>query len=134
MIVKDKLKRLYEELAKSEVSHIELAGSVITVRIYDRFSKLTLSAQVYHGNNFIPKSVRDCISNVAPFTSEEIKTYTTLDEGHSEIFLNYIGTMDSMSRQQFVSVLEEFGYLADKWRWYLDDHDKKDLIYVHVKK
>lgn len=133
MIVEHELKRLYNELAKTEVSNIHLAGANVTVRMFDQYSKVALSAQVYHGSNFIPKSVRECLSQSHPFGWQDIKTFLTLDENAYQINLNYVGTMDTMSRQKFIAVLEEFSLLADKWQSHLDDHDKRDLIHVRVK-
>lgn len=134
MLIEKDLKKVLQQLLQNDVVNIDVGGGFsITMRIFDNASKLALSTPVYHGGNFIPKSVRNCISQKAPFNSESIKTYLTVDENRFQIFLNYLGTLDPVQNESFKGLLEDFSWLADEWRLYLDEHDKEDLIYVRSK-
>lgn len=131
MLIQSDLKKLFHQLVKEEIAHIELGGSNITVRMMDRTSTFSLATPVYFGGNFIPKSVRSCLSQKAPFaTQSSIKTHLTVDEPNFRIWLNYIGSLDHMNGERLKEVLEEFSWLADEWRLKLDEHDRNDLIHV----
>jgi hypothetical protein len=132
MLIEKDLKKLYQQLLQEDVVHVEIGGTDVTLRVFDNASKLALSTAVFNGGNFIPKSVRNCISQKAPFPSD-IKTYLTVDEGHYQILLNYLGTLDYLHQDSFRSLLENFSWIADEWRLYLEEHGKNDLIYVRVK-
>lgn len=132
MLAQKELKRLFHQLLQNEIAQIELGGSNITIRFHADESKFSLSTPVYLGGNFIPKSVRKCLSHKTPFASENIKTFMTVDENSFRIDLNFIGTMENLSGEKFKELLEEFSWLADEWRLFLDDHDKNDIIHVRV--
>lgn len=134
MILEKDLKKVFKELVNKEVSKIALGASDITIRLFDS-SKLSLSTQVYHGDNFIPKSVRNCISQKKVFPdSFSMKTSLSIDEENYQVFLNYLGHIDSLDDENFRNLLEEFNWLADEWRLFLDEHDKNDLVPIHVKR
>lgn len=131
MLIKNDLKKLFHQLKKEDIAHIELGGSDITVRMVDEASTFSLATPVYYGVNFIPKSVRHCISQKAPFaTTGTIKTQLTIDEPNYRIWLRYLGSFDNLNSERLKHLLEEFSWLADEWRVYLDEHDKRDLIHV----
>jgi hypothetical protein len=131
MLMQSDLKKLFHELAKNEIAHIDMGGSNITMRMIEHASTFSLSTPVYFGGNFIPKSVRECVSRKAPFTQVGmIKANLSLDEPNFRIWLNYLGSLDHMTGEKLKAVLEEFSWLADEWRLYLDEHDKRDLIHV----
>jgi hypothetical protein len=132
MLAQNDLKKLFHQLRQSAVAQIELSGAKITIRTFEEESKFSLCTSIYFGGNFIPKSVRNCLAHKTPFASENIKTYLTVDENAFEIQLNYVGTLDNQSGQKFKELLEEFSWLAEEWRVFLDDHDKNDIIYVRV--
>ena len=62
-----------------------------------------------------------------------IRTFLKIDEQNYSIHLNYLGHVQALTKGNFNDLLEEFGLIAEKWRAYLDEHDKNDLIYVRVK-
>lgn len=133
MIIEKELKKLYHELLKQDVAHISLSGSYVTIRLLDETSKLFLSTSVFHGENFIPKSVRKCISQKFVDPRARLRTYLTVDENNFQIVLNYLGSLHSLDNQELKDLLEEFSSCADRWRDILDDHGKNDLVYVSVK-
>lgn len=135
MLVTKELKKLFQQLLQEDIAHITVAGSDITIRIFDKATQVSLSTEVYFGGNFIPKSVRSCLDKNAPFAARSnIKAFVTLDENAFRIYLNYLGRLDNMNDESFRLLLEDFSWLADEWRLFLDEHDKNDLIHVNVKR
>ena len=132
MLAQKDLKKLFNQLLVNEIAQIELGGSHITIRFHPDESKFFLSTPIYLGGNFIPNSVRKCLSYKTPFAKEHIKTYLTLVEDKFQIDLNYIGTLDNLSGEKFKELLEEFSWLSEEWRLFLDDHDKNDIIHVRM--
>ena len=133
MIIQKDLKRLFAQLLHDDFARITIDGAEVLVRIYDRAAKFSLVTPVYFGSNFIPNSVRQCVAKRAPFDHGEIKTFLTVDENNFQINLNYLGTTEPLSNQFFVELLEQFSWLAQEWRLYLDENDKNDLIHIRVK-
>jgi hypothetical protein len=60
-------------------------------------------------------------------------TFFTVDEQNYQVKINYLGHAHQLNQHSFKETLEDFGSMAEKWRLYLDDHDKNDLVYVRVK-
>lgn len=133
MIVEKELRKLLHQLVKEEVAQITLGGSSVTVHVFDNSTKISLSSPVYFGGNFIPKSVRHSLTLTPAFQKGHIKTYFNVDETDFRISLNYVGGLDHLNKRMFIDLLEEFSWLADEWRLYLDEHDKNDLIHVRIK-
>jgi hypothetical protein len=127
------IQQILSQLASGEAIKVPFDGSDIQIRFLDQASKLSLTALVYDGGNYIPSSVRNCVSRKSPFFHPSILTFLTVDEKNFQIKLNYLGQAQSLTDFRFKELLEEFGLIAEKWRLYLDDHDKHDLVYVKVK-
>jgi len=134
MIVEKDLRRLLHQLIKEEVAHISLGTSDIVVHVFDQDTKISLAANVYIGGNFIPKSVRYSLSQKPQFIAQHLHTSFAVDEENYSISLNYLGALEHLNKRMFVDLLEEFSWLADEWRLYLDEHDKNDLIHVRMPK
>jgi len=133
MLVEKEVKRLYHELIQHEYAQVFLSGSDITVRAFDNHSKIFLTTPIYFGGNYIPKSVRQAIAKTPPFDKDQtIKTSITVDEENFRIFLNFIGAIEILNNKRFHQLLEDFCYLAEEWRIYLDEHDRNDLVYVRA--
>ncbi len=133
MLLEKELKKIFHQLAHQETAKIALGGSDITVRVFDHSSKISLVSPVYNGGNFIPKSVRQCLIKNPPFQEVSIKTNLSIDESKFQINLHYFGNVNHMNQQNFVDLLEEFSWMAEEWRLYLDENDKNDLIHIHAK-
>lgn len=133
MIIEKELRKLLHQLVKEEVAKITIGNSEVTVHVFDNNTKIFLSSIVYFGGNFIPKSVRHCVSTKPSFENGHIHTSLSVDEDNYGISLSYIGGLDHLNKRMFVDLLEEFSWLADEWRLYLDEHDKNDLIHVRHK-
>ncbi|MBA2368396.1 MAG: hypothetical protein H0V82_05155 [Candidatus Protochlamydia sp.] len=108
-------------------------GLEIFVRFLDTDSKLSFITSVYYGGNYIPSSVRRCLTHSAPFSHPPIRTFLTIDEKKFQISLNYLGHLNRLDHHNLNELIEEFGSIAEKWRNYLDEHDKHDLVHVRVK-
>lgn len=134
MIVEKEFRKLVHQLVKEEIAQIVLGNSEITVHVLDNATKISLSSTVYFGGNFIPKSVRKCITQVPSFDKKMIKTSLAVDEENFRVSVNFLGALNHLNKRMFVDLLEEFSSLADEWRLFLDEHDKNDLVYIHVPK
>lgn len=131
MIVEKDLRKLLNQLIKEEIAKIILGNSEITVHVLDNSRKIFLSSEVYFGGNFIPKGVRQCLSHKPTFETGHLNTSLSVDEENFKISLTYLGGLENLKKQMFVDLIEEFGWLADEWRLYLDERDKNDLIHIH---
>ena len=132
MLKEKEIKKLLSELVHADVAQIHLNGFAITVNIYNQGSKIFLSTPVYFGGNYIPKSVRSCLSRKAPFDRLSIRTNLEVDEENYLVNLKHVGTIAPTSQQRFIDLLKDFSWLAEMWHDYLDEHDKNDLIHVPV--
>lgn len=131
MLLESDLRKLFSQLMNHDQAHIDLSGTDITIRLFDS-SKLSLTAPVYNGGNYIPTSVRKCVSQKSPFHAG-IKTNLSIDEQKYEVDLNYMGRLESINSEGFSQLLEEFSWLAGEWKLFLDEHDRNDLVHVKVK-
>lgn len=130
MLVKDKVKQILNDLSLEEVSEIAFGNTNILIRLIEDGSKLFISTPVYLGGNYIPKSVRECLKRKAPFDSCHLKTCLKVDEENFQITLCYTGATAFLDQNNLTHLIEEFSHLAEEWHFYLDDHDKRDLVRV----
>lgn len=134
MLIEKEYQKLVHELLTHERAQIFLSGSDISVTIFDHSTKLSLATPVYFGSDYIPKSVRQGITQSPPFEkNQNIRTFISVDEENHRVFLHYLGTTETLNSSKFTSLLDNFSYLASEWRIYLDEHDKNDLVHVRVK-
>ena len=133
MLVEKDIQQILSQLAGGDSIKIPFDGSDIMIRIIDDASKLSLTALVYEGGNYIPDSVRRCLSRKSPFFHPTVLTFLTVDEQRFQVKLNYLGQAQAVNRHTFKELLEDFGLMAEKWRLYLEEHGKNDLIYIKVK-
>lgn len=134
MLEQKEIRRAWSDLGRDEFLNIHYDGAEIIVRSVDNSSKLSLASLVYEGSNFIPKSIRRCLTLTPPFSSRFVPTFLTVDEGHFQVKLNYLGRVEDLSEGKFRVLIEEFGLITGQWRDYLDDHGKRDLLPIHVKR
>lgn len=125
--------QVLKHLAQGDIIKLTFDRSDINIRYLEDASKLSLSAAVYSGGNYIPSSVRHCLSHKILMNRPSIQTFLTIDERAYQINLNYLGEAEFLNHHQFKEIVEEFGMIAEKWRSFLDEHDKNDLVYVRAK-
>jgi len=133
MLIEKEINRLMRELSHAEQAQIHLNGFAVSVNVLDHGSRLTLTTPVYYGGNYIPKSVRKSLESKAPFDRLGIPTSLEIDEDDFSISLNYNGESTPVGYSGIVDLLEDFSWLAERWRDYLDEQDKNDLIFVPAK-
>lgn len=115
-----------------KTAEIHVGYSTIHIEILE-INKVLLKSIVYEGGNFIPSSVRKCISGHLPFSSWLLNTRLILDEENFSISLNYSDSIHEVDQQNLRELLEEFSMQAYEWRIYLDEHDKHDLLPVYIR-
>lgn len=133
MLVEKNVQQILNQLAEGELIKIPFDGSDIMIRFIDESSKLLLTALVFEGGDYIPKSVRLSLSSKSPFFKSTMLTFLTVDEQYFQVKLNYLGQAHSLTSHNFKELVQEFGLMAGKWRLYLDEHGKSDLIHVRTK-
>lgn len=115
-----------------KTAEIHVGHSTILIETYES-NKLLLKSEVYEGGNFIPSSVRKCISGQLPFSSWLLNTRLVIDEDNFSISLNYCDSISEVDQQNLRELLEEFSMQAYEWRIFLDEHDKHDLLPIYAR-
>lgn len=133
MIIHKEIQKLFQDLSGRQSVSFNYDGVPLTMSILDHGSQFQLTSSVYKGGNYIPASVRQCLTVKGSFPRSPLKTALEVDEEHFEIFLHYQGAYTSLSEIKFHNLLEDFNTLADEWRMKLDEKDRNDLIHVRVK-
>lgn len=136
MLIEKDLQQALKKLERHNGEPVKLIYDQleISVRFVDQASKISLTTPVYFGGNYIPGSVRRSLSHKFPASEiPSIRTYLSIDEPLFQINLNYLGHAHSLNYGELKELIEEFGWMADRWRAFLDEHDKHDLVYVRVK-
>lgn len=131
MLIDSELQKLFRELSGERTVSFNYDGIPLKMSGFNQGSHFELSTTVYEGGNYIPASVRKCITTLA-FPSP-IQTHLNVDEDHFQISLHYTGNSNNLNDIRFHNLLDEFNVLVDKWRLKLDENDKNDLVHVHVK-
>jgi hypothetical protein len=131
MLVEKNIQKILNQLANEDLVKVTLDSSAI--RIMKCNDRLSLTALVYRGENYIPTSVRKSLVLKRSFPYSDIRTFLTIDEQNYTIQLNYLGHMDAFTHNHLTELLEEFRQITEQWRAYLDEHDKHDLVHVRVK-
>lgn len=134
MLISKELKRALFDTSENKITQFSYAGSVFTLRVSEKNQQLKLSAPVYWGGNYIPQGVRACVSKKAPFDEKIISTYLTIDEPNFSIELHYEGNLSERDDGLFDHHFEEFGFLVNEWKEWLDQHDKNDLVHIYNKR
>ena len=133
MLIQSDIHKALNQLNSGDTAKLTCKGLDIAMRYIDDASKLAVSTPIYFGGNYIPGSVRNSLSH-SHFTSRSnLKTYLTIDEQHFQVNLNCLDQTENLNHSKLEKLLEDFGYLATKWRTYLDGQDKRDLIYIKVR-
>lgn len=134
MKLENNFHRLYNRLFSDHRIQIQLGGSEVDVHLFDKQEKMSLTATVYEGENFIPHSVRKCVHGKVPFEGQWIPTKLVIHEDEFKITLVYVGEGAEFNPHHFKDLLEEFSWQADEWRLYLEEHDKHDLVHIYSRK
>ena len=131
MIIEKELKKVILDLTRSNHADIELSGFTITIDSYDQGSWVSLSTVVYRGGDYIPPSVRNCIHDKPLFLRGSIPAELKIFEDSYLIKLSYLGKANCINCPEFFNLMEDFRWLAGKWRDYVDENDQNDLVYIY---
>lgn len=132
LVVKD-FKDLLKHLLAQDVVHLNISEFDISLYALEDATKILFSTQVYDGGNFIPKSVRTSANQSASFTKNHISAFLRIDETKYQISLNYIGAVDFNNNSQLKFILDDFHWLANKWKLHLEEHGRNDLVHIKAK-
>ena len=101
MLVEKDIQQILTNWQVEDSIKVPFDGSDITIRTLDDASKLSLTALIYDGGNYIPNSVRRCLSCKSPFFYPSILTFLTVDEQCFQIKLNYLRTSSTFKSTRF---------------------------------
>lgn len=132
MVVQQVVQKLLHNLVLRESSIIVISGIEILVRLNNRGEEILLSTPVYNGGNYIPNKVREAVANKKLIKSELMNIELITDEDKFEIILQYKDRADHLDLRKFKEDLEEFAWLAEEWRFRLDEEDHNDRLHVRV--
>lgn len=124
------IKNLVDQLRyrlRAEVSIHQFEISIVLDRLNQ---ELTLSTAVYQGQNYIPTSVRHAVSGHVLGPASTLKGILSLDEEAFRVTLTHCQVMTELSEKSLTYLLEEFSWLAEQWRWLLDEQDRRDLVHI----
>lgn len=134
MIKEQEILKVFNQLTDTSFIQFAFEGNDVTVKAIDHASKISLSTQVYTGASYIPKSVRNSVAGNTPLLKANIPTFLSIDEQNFSISLNFLGNLEGINAATFRFIVEEFSFLADEWRHYLDDLDNNDRVYIYQKR
>lgn len=129
MFAQRELRKMEQPLQEGEGILLHLDGADIQVEMLSG-SKLRLATPVYRGGNYIPHSVREALRRKHFYRMPSMSTSFHIDETHFAVWLHYVGLWDGLSMEKAKDLVEEFGMIASKWRSYLDEQDRNDLVRV----
>lgn len=118
-----------QHLQEGEGILLHLDGADIQVQLLSG-PKLRLATPVYRGGNYIPDSVREALKRKHFRHTTSISTFFYIDETHFAVWLHYVGLWDGLTTEKAKDLIQEFGSIASKWRGYLDEQDRNDLVRV----
>lgn len=130
MLLEWDAKRTLSHLVQTGSAEVELLGATVTMRL-DSDNKIVLSATIFSGDDYIPPSVRQALGSDLPNGAATIRTFPKIDEALFTVYLHYFGVLSAVNLTDFKALLEEFGWLVDEWRRYLDDRGRDDLVHVY---
>lgn len=126
------IRDLIAELKVNQKADITFQGNEIHLELREDGEMIHFLTSVYEGSNYIPPSVRNGIKQKVPFQDRFFSAYLTIDEEHFRIHLHHDEPARTNTGKLF-SQIDQFCFLAEEWRDYLDRNDKSDLIPVRVK-
>lgn len=135
MITTSKLKRILSDLSFEGVARVPVANDLeVELQISEDHSKMKMSAAVYHGTDFIPKSIRRCIQGPQdwkPHAESKLSSFLLVDERNFRINLNYVCEWPGVKEHRFVDLLEEFSWQVEEWHRYIHGIGEGDLVFIH---
>ncbi len=132
MFDEEDVQHILNRLADENLLQISFSGLDIMVHFVDDASKVSFTASIYEGENYIPHSVRGCLSGKSPFSYFSLPTFITVNESLFQVRLHYLEDAQFLNQNHFKEILEDFSLIVKKWRLYLDERGKYDLIHIRI--
>lgn len=132
-MIQNTLMKVIHELHHTQHAEIEIDGFRISMSFIEDGNRVYFTTPVYYGDNYIPKSVRKCLTEQIPFAQNEIKVFFTVDEEQCRIDLNHIDYEEVIQKDKLPQLLSTFAWMAEQWRNLLEENDRHDLIHIRVK-
>lgn len=128
MVIRDDWQKILCDLSR------DLSGMEdISITVVEDGEKLLFSTTVYSGDNYVPPSVRACLTCKPPFRVPFSHTHLNLNEEEFRIQLSASYRTEHLSPDALQDLIDDFAWMAEEWRYYLDENDRNDLIYVRRK-
>jgi hypothetical protein len=126
---------VFKNLLKRQMTQFSIDGQTLSIEFGEHVNCYLITIPVYYGHNFIPKSVRQSVSETAPLVYEQgLQTYLKIDERKCQIHLCYLGSLEELSLENIKEIIEEFLWIGEEWRSFLEEQGYQDLVHVSVKK
>lgn len=133
MSSKTLVKNIISKLHHHRLVELKLNNCRITCQLSSASNILSIKAVVYEGENYIPPSVRECISKSFLTPSSSLNATLSVVEETYEIVLGLSEQIYPLTEEFFLHFLQEFNWLSEEWRRILDDYGERDLLPVKVK-
>lgn len=118
------------QLASNRKAHVVVQDEVIFFETSKRANYLILSSHVYSGDDYLPQTVRSCISSRGVLRWQDNGAYLKFDSPSSSIFLFQEIQMEEGKYIPFRRHLNDFSIVADQWRKILQDFSERDSFFV----
>jgi hypothetical protein len=134
MLLEHDINRLLTDLLEKKRGEITLHGISLHLRLDEVSScKFHVTTPVFHGDNYIPHSVRRGLKEVPQFAKQALHTDFLVDEERYLVILQHNDTLAGQTKQDLYGMLSDFCQLANDWIAYLDQQGKNDLIHVKAR-
>lgn len=130
MSPKTPIKDMISQLTHHRTVELAMNGFRIVSQLAPLGNTLSLRTVVYEGFNYVPPSVRQCLSGSFLGPASPLKALLNLNEETFEITLAFSEPVPNLTEESLIGLLEEFTWLGEEWRRILDDHDKRDLVHI----
>jgi hypothetical protein len=133
MITDNQIPSIIETLMKDNSAVVAIEGMSMRLSLWNDGQIIHLSTPVYHGENYIPPSVKDAIKQPFAISSERFEASFKLDETTCFISLESLGTW-AETAEDLKLMLYEFASFAEEWKNWLNEKGKGDLLPIYLKK
>lgn len=136
MVLQKSLKTALCGLIKGDETTIVVGESTVVLRIFDESKKLSFKTIVFQGEGFIPLSIREAIEKgEGPLPEKDfLNSFVSVDEAMSCVWLISVEGTEGLHPKKMERMIDDFAYLADVWRSYFEEKEKRDYAYVRSRR
>jgi hypothetical protein len=132
MLSGNELEELVFQLFMDLEANVIVNGEQLRITLSKDMKELKLSTIVFHGDDFVPLSVRKAIKAKSIFNISLITTQLAIDESNHDVRLEFTQNLDESGFEGFEEWLEDYFWIASEWRYILEKHGREDLVFVYV--